>query len=246
MTRAPGLACNQHTHCRCWLQRPLEVTAKAGAGQQVLEAPLRGRKLRKCILELVPNSIVWLNLASIKEHRQFPREERGHPSPLSPPAPSNSLHYCHVLDMHRRLLHCLFKTMPTDIVSSLTLSHCLNWGTVFPDAFLLWVFPSWAKPIFKLLHPLGAATGNQEGPQILAFLLKLSAFTLTALSLPGAPPAPNTCMIAQPWAELAFSCLVQYSQSSLSWSWNAGDLIGHSGNLIRIAYKMFHSLSGIL
>lgn len=38
MTRAPGLACNQHTHCRRWLQRPLEVTAKADARPQVLEA----------------------------------------------------------------------------------------------------------------------------------------------------------------------------------------------------------------
>lgn len=148
--------------------------------------------------------------------------------------------------MDTRPLQCLFLAMPTGIVSGLTLSHCLNRATAFPNAFLLWVFPSWAKPVFNLFHPLGAATGNQEGPQILAFLLKLPAFTLTALSLPGALPAPNTPMIAQPWDELAFSCLVQYSDSNLSWSWNAGDLIGESGNLIQVAYKTFNSLPEIL
>lgn len=79
-------------------------------------------------------------------------------------------------DTDTRNLLCLLLAMPNCM-----LSLCLKEGTAFPDSFTLLFCPSWAITVFKLLLPLVDATGNQQDPDFLAFLLKLPAFTLSAV-----------------------------------------------------------------
>lgn len=105
-------------------------------------------------------------------------------------------------------------------MSSPTVSHCLTEALLLLTLpFSVLSLPKGSQTSLKLLHSLGTATGNQEGPQILACLLELAAFPLAAASLTGALPAPHIRVTAQAELTCAILTLLPFLKLE-SWGFN--------------------------